>query len=258
MKQALLILPILFLLQSCGFEIVDEGHIGVKKSLGKVVGEALDPGIHFYNPLTTGISELSIREEKLKANTMAYTQDLQNVDVAFTVNYRPEKNFMLSFYKEYGNEYAAKIIPQIISASIKEVVGTYKAGPLVEKRQLAQDAIKTKLFNALASKHITLTDFRLTNLDYNDKFEHAVEAKVIAKEKAVEETNRTVQVKEQAAQKLLRAEADAKAIAIKAKALSKNKDLIQLEAVKKWNGVLPTMTTGGGAVPFINITPGSK
>ena len=242
------------LFQSCGFEIVDEGNVGIKKNLGEVVGSELSPGLHLYNPFTTGIEELSIREQKWEEKAIAYTKDLQNVSVGFTLNFRPEKSNMITFYKEYGVEYANKIIPQIVFARIKEVVGTYEAGPLVEKRPIASEAIKASLTESLSKQNIIVTNFEMTNLDYNDAFEQAVEAKVIAKERAVEEQNRTVQVKEKAAQKVLSAQADAKAIEIKARALSKNKDLIQLEAVKKWDGVLPTMTMGG-ALPFINVTP---
>ena len=48
----------------------------------------------------------------------------------------------------------------------------------------------------------------------------------------------------------LKAIAEAEAINIKGEALKNNPSLVQLEAVNKWNGVLPTMT--GGVIPFIN------
>lgn len=51
---------------------------------------------------------------------------------------------------------------------------------------------------------------------------------------------------------LIAAEAEAKANKLKLQTLTPQ--LIQYEAVQKWNGVLPTMT-GNSAVPFINLTP---
>jgi hypothetical protein len=39
---------------------------------------------------------------------------------------------------------------------------------------------------------------------------------------------------------------------IRADALNSNKSLIDYEAVRKWNGVLPQYTAGG-TVPFLNI-----
>ena len=51
----------------------------------------------------------------------------------------------------------------------------------------------------------------------------------------------------------LRAQAEADAIAIKAKALRDNPDIIQLNAIEKWDGKLPNMMTAGGTVPFVPV-----
>lgn len=47
-------------------------------------------------------------------------------------------------------------------------------------------------------------------------------------------------------------EAQANAIRVKASAITANPEVIQMTAVEKWNGVLPT-TNAGGAVPFIQV-----
>ena len=53
--------------------------------------------------------------------------------------------------------------------------------------------------------------------------------------------------------RLTRAKAEAEAIAIKAKALRDNPGILQLNAIDKWNGVLPQYMTGGVAVPFVPV-----
>jgi regulator of protease activity HflC (stomatin/prohibitin superfamily) len=55
--------------------------------------------------------------------------------------------------------------------------------------------------------------------------------------------------------RLVLARAEAEAIRIKSDALKNNPALIELEAVQRWNGVLPQFT-GGGPVPFINVPVG--
>ena len=52
---------------------------------------------------------------------------------------------------------------------------------------------------------------------------------------------------------MTRAKAEAEAIAIKAKALRDNPGILQLNAIDKWNGVLPQYMTGGVAVPFVPV-----
>ena len=64
--------------------------------------------------------------------------------------------------------------------------------------------------------------------------------------------NRTVQIQEEAKQKIISAEAEAKSMAIRANALTQNKALVEYEAVQKWDGKLPEYMLGN-SVPFINV-----
>jgi regulator of protease activity HflC (stomatin/prohibitin superfamily) len=49
------------------------------------------------------------------------------------------------------------------------------------------------------------------------------------------------------------AEAEAKAISLKGEALRQNPNVVQMSAIEKWDGHLPTYT-GGGALPFVNLS----
>lgn len=51
--------------------------------------------------------------------------------------------------------------------------------------------------------------------------------------------------------KLIDAQAEAKAIQIRGEALAQNPDVVQLNAIEKWNGILPVMT--GGSTPIVNV-----
>jgi uncharacterized membrane protein YqiK len=53
----------------------------------------------------------------------------------------------------------------------------------------------------------------------------------------------------------LRGEAEASAIKARAEALRMNADLVQLQAVEKWDGKLPTTMVPSSALPFINVQP---
>ena len=108
-----------------------------------------------------------------------------------------------------------------------------------------------------------MSRFELTDLEYSATFNSAIEAKVIAQQKAIEEQNRTVQIQEQANQRVvaakanaestvLNAKAEAESISIRAQALEQNQKLVEWEAVQKWNGQLPTYMLGG-SVPFVNL-----
>lgn len=252
MKKLSSLLFLVVLVQACGFEIVDTGHRGVLTRFGEVQGESLPEGLHTYNPLTKSIIEMDVREQKLEDSTLCYTKDVQNVKVQFTLNYYPDPTQMHIFYKEVGTDWQNKLIPQVVVGKIKEVVGQYKAEDLVTNRITATSDILTSLTDKLKTKSINVKNFEINNLDFNDAFENAIEAKVIAVQQAKESVNKTVRIKEEAKQKVLAAEAEAKSMSIRARALTQNKSLVEYEAVQKWNGVLPTYIMGK-SMPFINL-----
>lgn len=253
MKNTILLLMSLVFLSSCGFEIVDDGNVGVKKTMGKIEKDEYQPGIHFYNPFTTSIFEMDIRERAYTDNLSGYSEDNQIINAEFKANFRPDSKMMAELYISQGENYANILLPQRVGGALKEVLGKYKATDISQSRaKITSEAVEL-IRNRLEGTHLSLVSFEVTNFDYDDAFEEAVKAKVVAKERAIEEQNRTVQVIEQNKQKLNTEQTEAQAIKIKAAALAQNKDLIQLEAVKRWNGILPQTMLGGGALPFINV-----
>jgi regulator of protease activity HflC (stomatin/prohibitin superfamily) len=94
----------------------------------------------------------------------------------------------------------------------------------------------------------------------------SINAKIEATQKAQQRENEIAQTKAEAEKaieqargeaesRLINAKAEADAIRIKGEALAENPKLVELSAIEKWNGVLPTIT--GGAVPFVQV-PQSK
>ena len=250
MKKYLILLP---LLSACGFEIVDTGRRGIETRFGQVVGEPLPEGLHFYNPMTTDIVEMDVREQKIEEDTTAFTLDTQNVVIKYSLTYFPQKENIHVIYREFGPDYAEKIIKQVVLGSIKDVIGQYIADDLVGKREIATQAAEKELKENLASRHITVTRLDFVNLDFDDAYEKAVEDKVVAIQRAKESVNRTVQVKEEAKQIEEKARAEANAMKIKSQALAENKGLVQFEAVQKWDGKLPVNMYGSAPIPFMNL-----
>lgn len=255
MKKLLLLVVMMFGLQACGFEIVDTGHRGVQTTFGEVSMEkgSMPEGLYFYNPVTSTITELDVRTKKWEGKTSTYTKDVQIAEVAFTLNYNLEPSTTHLTFKEVGHGWADKLVPQVVEGRLKAVVGQWDAEKFITNRNKAQSEAETAIRNDLKNKHIIVTKFEITNIDYSDNFESAVEAKVVAIQKAVEEQNRTIQIKEQASQRVITAESRAKSMKVRANALKANRALIDYEAVKKWDGKMPQYMLGNGAMPFIQL-----
>ncbi len=249
----LIVLGILASFGASGFEVIDTGKRGVEIRFGKVVSESLPEGMYFVNPITTNIIELDVREQRWDSSSQAYTKDVQNLTVAFTLNYSPDPTKIHILYERVGKTWSEKLIPQVVQARVKEVIGQYEAVKLVSDRHAAIKQTAELIKLDLNSKNIDFKSFEITNLDFNDAFEHAVESKVVAIQQAEEAKNKTVKVKEEADQQIITAKAEAESMRIRAQALSQNKGLVEYEAVQKWDGKMPNMMLGN-SVPFINIT----
>ena len=104
----------------------------------------------------------------------------------------------------------------------------------------------------------------VTDLIYPEQVKESINAKIEATQRALLRENEVAQSKAEAQKRIeeargiaestrLRAQAEADAIAIKAKALRDNPDVIQLNAIEKWDGKLPQMVTGDAPLPFISL-----
>ena len=104
----------------------------------------------------------------------------------------------------------------------------------------------------------------VTDLEYPQQVRASINAKIEATQRALLRENEVAQSKAEAQKRIeeargiaestrLRAEAEADAIAIKARALRDNPDVIQLNAIEKWDGKLPQMMTADAPLPFISM-----
>jgi regulator of protease activity HflC (stomatin/prohibitin superfamily) len=238
-------------LSSCS--TVDAGEVGLKNVYGQVGNEVLAPGLHFKNPITTSIETMSIQSKRKDGQTGVYTKDFQTATVTSAITYSLDPNAAPRMRRTVGNEWEARLISPVVESSIKSVFGQVNAIAAIENRQAMQNTIQDMIRKALSPRGIRVESFALTNIDYSDAFEKAVEDAQVATQNAVAARNHTVQVQEEAKQTEIRAQADAKAMQIKSQALSSNPGLTQYEAVHRWNGVLPQNIYGSAPIPFLNV-----
>jgi prohibitin 2 len=250
---------------SCSITTVGTGHRGAKVVFGEVVGDALPEGLYFVMPFTTHIEEIDVRQFRWDGKTEAFTKDVQQANIMFTLNYGLDPTKAHIVYRDIGPDWIARLVGQDVVEEIKREIGQNEAVLLISNREDAARKMEKNIIAKLGQRHVIVGSFRLTDIDYQPEFRKAVEDKVVAVQNAIAEQNRTVQIQEKAKQQIetakgnaestvLNAKAEAESIRIRATALEQNAKLVEWEAVQKWNGTLPQYVMGG-AVPFINLTP---
>ena len=102
------------------------------------------------------------------------------------------------------------LIPQMQSI-VKNEIGQYKAEDLVQNRTVVQESIEEKLRESLGQSGIIVVSFAIENLDFEDGFEEAIRAKVVAEQEALKMQNKTKEKEELARQTVIEAQAEGKA-----------------------------------------------
>ncbi len=248
-----------------GCTTIQPGNRGVQIYFGNLGDEVLVPG--FYTSMLTRIVPVSVQVQATEAKADATTNDLQNVSTEITLNWARDPAEVRMQYQKYPS-IESRIIAPAVQESVKSVTAQYTATDLVQKRQAVKDKIQELITSRLTPVGITVDQVNITNFQFSNEFNMAIEQKVKAEQdslRAKEELEKTKIVAQQEearaqgakAAALLRAEGEAKAIEIRGEALRRNPEVLELRKVEMWNGVMPsTLITDGGSGTMLNIMPG--
>jgi prohibitin 2 len=232
---------------------VPAGHRGVVTLFGNVSGKVLEPGLNFVNPMAH-VRDMNVQIQKAVIKGGAASRDLQHVNTTLTVNFALNPTKVAELYSNVGLDYEAKLLDGTAQDAFKGVTAAYTAEELISKREDVRARIKEALASKvshLSSGAVIVDDVFITNFDFSPEFNQAIEAKQSASQKAQKAQQDLARIKIEAEQRIATADAEARAIKIQADAInaSGGAAYVSLQAVNKWNGVLPYYT--GGPLPFI-------
>lgn len=253
------IVIILIILAFGSFGTVEAGSKGVETRFGAVVAE-LPAGLYWKIPFIEEVHQVSIQTQKVSQEADAASADLQTVSTTVAVNFNVDPTKVTSLYQNIGADYQNTVIDPAIQEAVKSTTAKYTAEQLITERTQVQEDIHTALTNALSSDNIIVSAISITNFNFSDSFNAAIEAKVTAQQNALASQNKYQQTIYDASSTVAAAQAQAESIKIQAEAINSEggADYVELQAVNKWNGVLPTQMVPGSAVPFVNVGAATK
>lgn len=277
---AVIVLVILIL--SC-FTSVPAGFTGVPVTFGKVADYTMDSGFHVKSPFTEVI-KMDNRIQKHTVNMSAFSKDIQETAVVYTINYQISKGDAMTIYRTIGREYFDTVIAPNISEAVKTATAHYTAEGLINNRDKLAQEIEEILTGLLSKYHIEVIGTSIEDLDFTDAFTNAVEAKQVAaqnKLKAQTEQEQATMEEEarakraiitanaEAEQAVIAANADLEVVKIQAEASlyagqreaemnqriaeALSPELINYYWIKQWNGELPSTMLGSGTNVMLDL-----
>jgi len=238
------VLALIVLLSS--FTTIKTGEVGVKVRFGKVVSTPTKEGVNFKIPFIERIERVNIKVQKIEITATSASKDLQDVNESVAINYRVDKDNATDLYKNVGNNYRDTILEPAIKESIKSVTSEYTAEELITKRTEVSKKCLDTLQNKVEKYGIIIDDFNITNFNFSDEFNKAIEEKQVAEQKVLTAKQELEKEKIEAEKKIVSAEAEKKANELKEKSLTEN--IIKEKFIEKWDGKLPTVTGGNNMI----------
>lgn len=249
---------------------VKPGHVGIKVnqfgSDAGVSGMALGVGTYF-TPFGTTIEEYpvftntytyssSVSEGKT-TNEQFEFQDKNGLGLSadIAVSYSVNSELAPKLYQKYRVD-ANGIIAGPLRNAIRNALVDRAAQMGVEeiygpRKQELLDGVQADVARYFAPYGLNIEKlFWAGNVRVPDTVLAQINAKIANEQAALAAQAKVAQATAEAAQQVATAEGHAKAIQIEAQAIKTNPEIIQLRAVEKWNGQLPTYTSNG-PMPFI-------
>lgn len=221
------------------FRTVGAGEVGIITRFGEV-NRVAESGLVLKLPFIEGMVKMETRVQKREVKTDAATKDLQEVRGSIAVNYILTNENALRVYKELGVDYMETVITPILHESFKQGVSGYTAEQLMANRTEVKVVIQEMLEQRLNGYGITVVDANLTDLNFSDEFNAAIEQKAVMQQEAERARQELEKVKIEAEAKVAQAKAEAEAQRLQQQTLTDN--MIKKMWIERWNGVLPQVS----------------
>ena len=167
--------------------IVNTGEVAVVKHMGEAK-DVKSAGMHFDLWFITQYDYYDSKVQNVEITTSAYSSDAQTMDIAMTLQYQISTENAIDIAKQYGNLDALQSrIEAIAVEKTKSVLSSYKAMDIISDRASMSPKVEESIINAITDEYfVTVSTVVLTNIDFSDAFEKAVEEKMIAEQKKLQ------------------------------------------------------------------------
>jgi regulator of protease activity HflC (stomatin/prohibitin superfamily) len=251
---ALLIVCILgFLIIPFSFHTVQTGELAVVKQLGEAKYER-SAGTYFDFWFISSYQMYDCKVQNIDITTAAYSSDAQTMDVTMTMQYQILNDKATDICKQYGSlEALQSRIQAIAIEKVKAVLSAHKAMDIIADRAAMSPAVEEAIRTAVGEDYfVNIVAVVVTNIDFSDAFEQAVENKMIAEQNQLkaeyENQQKVAQAQADADAKIIAAEAEAKANELLENSLTDQ--ILESKYLDKWNGSLPQVVSGDSGLMF--------
>ncbi|CCW64786.1 unnamed protein product [Phytomonas sp. EM1] len=209
-------------------------------------------GANFVIPYIETPVVFDIRNKPLEVPTSSGSRDLQTVNMAVRVLYKPNADNLHHLYRQIGVEYAETVLPSLINEIIRAVIAQFNASDLLIKRPEVSHRIGVMLAERAQRFKIDITDVSITQMSFGKEYTNAVEAKQVAQQMAERAKFKVEQAEQEKQAAILLAQGEAESARLIGSALKKNPAFIELRGLEAARTIAKTLKDSGHGRYFLD------
>ena len=239
---------------------IPAGYCGVLITFGAASQNVLAPGLHFKLPVVQGVVKMNVQVQKNQLTEHAASLDLQDVETTVATNWNIDDVDASWIYQKIGLEPVLndRIIQPVVSNAVKAVVAHYNAEELVTKRDQVRMQVEDLIRKNLKPYHVNVDvdGVSITDFQFSTDYSNAIEQKQVAQQRAQQAEYELQQSKVEAERQIAQAQGQSQAQKLLQQTLTPQ--LIQQQAIQKWDGHLPSVVGSSGVLPMIGNLSGGR
>jgi regulator of protease activity HflC (stomatin/prohibitin superfamily) len=240
------------------FVTVGAGERGVLLTWGAVSPNVLDSGLHMKIPFAQTVRKINVQVQNSQDQESASSLDLQDVATTVATNWHILPADAEWVYQHVGDEddLIGKVIKPSISNAVKAVTARYNAEDLIMHRDTVRAQIETQVTGELKPYRVVVDSVNITDFHFSEQYTQAIEQKQVAQQRAQQAQYELQKAKVDAEQQVVAAQAQAQAQKLLQQSLTP--EIVQQQAVAKWDGHLPSVVGGNGVLPMLGSVSSQK
>lgn len=237
------------------FIVINPGEAGVLSILGKAQDGVLLEGLHLKPPFVSTVDVYDVTVQKFEVPAQSSTKDLQDLSASFAINFRLDPLQVVDIRRKQGTlqNIVSKIIAPQTQESFKVAAARRTVEEAITKREELKQDFDLALSDRLNKYGILVLDTSVVDLAFSPEFSKAVEEKQIAEQRAQRAVYVAREAEQEAEANVNRAKGQAEAQRLVRETLTP--ELLQKQAIEKWNGKFPLVMGGSTPLPLIDLSP---
>lgn len=171
-------------LTSC--TVVNQGEVGVQRTLGQYENRTNTGGIEFFNPFTATVIKIPVRTENLEVHSKLPSKEGLNIQAVISILYRVNAAQAPELLRSIGTGYEKKLILPVFRSAVADVSSRFLAKDMhTGARSVIEKEIQERMVTHLESRGIIVETVLIKNIHLPENLARAIEEKLQAEQRSL-------------------------------------------------------------------------